>query len=150
MSTEARPTSEPVPDVVGTATTGAMPATLTRVNQSSRSSKSQIGRVWPTISAMALAASSALPPPNAITPSWPPARNAATPAVTFASTGFGCTSENTSQPRPASRQSRTAFATIGSAASPASVTSSGRCMPSERQCSGSSTMRPAPNLMLVG
>jgi len=51
------------------ATTGAMPATFTRVHQSSRSSKSQIGRVWPAISAIALAASSPLPPPIAITPS---------------------------------------------------------------------------------
>ena len=55
-------------------TTGAMPATFTRVYQSSRSSKSQIGRVWPTISAMALAVSSALPPPKAMTPSCPPRR----------------------------------------------------------------------------
>ena len=67
--TEARPTSEPVPAVVGTATTGAMPATSTRVNQSSRSSKSHSGRVCPTINAMAFAASSALPPPKATTPS---------------------------------------------------------------------------------
>ncbi len=34
--TAARPTSEPVPAVVGTATTGAMPSTSTRVYQSSR------------------------------------------------------------------------------------------------------------------
>ncbi|MNL18496.1 hypothetical protein D3C87_1396410 [compost metagenome] len=30
VMTDARPTSEPVPAVVGTATTGAMPATFTR------------------------------------------------------------------------------------------------------------------------
>ena len=73
VMTDARPTSDPVPDVVGTATTGAIPATSTRVNQSSRSSKSQIGRLCPTMSATALAVSRALPPPNAITPSWIPA-----------------------------------------------------------------------------
>ncbi len=42
--TEARPTSEPVPAVVGTATIGAMPSMLARVHQSPTSSKSQTGR----------------------------------------------------------------------------------------------------------
>ena len=69
--TDARPTSEPVPAVVGTAIVGAMPATFTRVYQSSRSSKSHSGRVCPTMSAMVLPASSALPPPKAMTPSQP-------------------------------------------------------------------------------
>ena len=45
MITEARPTSEPVPAVVGIATTGAMPSGLTRCQLSPRSSKSQSGRV---------------------------------------------------------------------------------------------------------
>src|SRR5512145_3322919 len=54
--TEARPTSEPVPEVVGTATMGAMPLGSTRVHQSPISSKSQIGRFCPIISATALAA----------------------------------------------------------------------------------------------
>ena len=87
--TEARPTSDPVPAVVGTATTGTMPATMTRLYQSSRSSKSQIGRTCPIMSATAFAVSSALPPPKAMTPSCPPAWNAFTPAETLASTGFG-------------------------------------------------------------
>ena len=52
VTTPARPTSEPVPEVVGTPIVGAMPATFTRVYQSSRSSKSQIGRDCPTISAI--------------------------------------------------------------------------------------------------
>ena len=72
--TEARPTSEPVPDVVGTAITGTMPFGSTRFQLSPTSSKSHIGRVWPTISATVLAASSALPPPKAMMPSWCPAR----------------------------------------------------------------------------
>ena len=72
VMTEALPTSEPVPEVVGTATTGAMPLWSARVHQSSRSSKSQIGRRWPAMNAIAFPASSALPPPNAITPSCPP------------------------------------------------------------------------------
>ncbi len=46
VMTLARPTSEPVPAVVGTATIGAMPSRLARVHQSPISSKSQTGRVW--------------------------------------------------------------------------------------------------------
>ena len=68
--TAARPTSEPVPAVVGIATTGAMAAVCARRQLSPRSSKSQIGRVWPAMKATALAASRPLPPPSAITPSW--------------------------------------------------------------------------------
>ena len=66
VMTETRPTSEPVPDVVGTAMIGATPAGSTRSQLSPTSSKSQIGRFCPAISAMALPASSALPPPKAI------------------------------------------------------------------------------------
>ena len=87
--TPARPTSEPVPAVVGTATIGAMPAGSARVHQSPTSSKSHIGRVWPRMKAMTLPASSAEPPPKATTPSWPPSRIAASPAATLASVGFG-------------------------------------------------------------
>ena len=72
--TPARPTSEPVPAVVGTATTGAMPAGSARVHQSPTSSKSHIGRVWPDMKAMTLPTSSAEPPPKATTPSCSPAR----------------------------------------------------------------------------
>ena len=73
VMTPARPTSEPVPAVVGTATIGRMPSGSARVHQSPTSSKSHIGRVCPAMKAMTLPASSAEPPPNAITPSWPPA-----------------------------------------------------------------------------
>ena len=45
VTTPARPTSDPVPAVVGTATTGAIPLGSARVHQSPMSSKSQIGRV---------------------------------------------------------------------------------------------------------
>jgi len=67
--TEARPTSEPVPEVVGTATIGATAAAFTRVQLSPTSSKSHKERLWPTISAIALPTSSTLPPPKASTPS---------------------------------------------------------------------------------
>ena len=54
VMTPARPTSEPVPAVVGTATIGAMPSGSARVHQSPMSSKSQTGRVWPAMKAMSL------------------------------------------------------------------------------------------------
>ena len=69
VMTEARPTSEPVPAVVGTAMMGAMPEGSARVQLSPTSSKSQIGNVWPLMKAIALPASRPLPPPKATTPS---------------------------------------------------------------------------------
>ena len=72
--TLARPTSDPVPAVVGTATLGAMASASARVHQSPTSSKSQTGRVWPAMKATILPRSSAEPPPKATTPSWSPAR----------------------------------------------------------------------------
>ena len=81
VSTPARPTSDPVPAVVGTATIGAMPSGSARVHQSPMSSKSHTGRVWPDMKATSLPVSRPEPPPKATTPSWPPARKAATPAV---------------------------------------------------------------------
>ena len=70
--TPARPTSEPVPAVVGTAIIGATPSGSALDHQSSRSSKSHSGRLWPDMNAMTLPTSSALPPPKAITPSCEP------------------------------------------------------------------------------
>ena len=101
VTTAARPTSEPVPAVVGTATTGAITAASARVHQSPTSSKSNTERVWPFMKAISLPASSAEPPPNATTPSCPPALNAAMPAARFASTGLGCTSANSLAAMPA-------------------------------------------------
>ena len=150
MITDARPTSEPVPEVVGNATTGAIPSASARVHQSSRSSKSHSGRAWPDMSATAFAASRALPPPNPITPSWPPSRKARTPSVTFDSTGFPRTSEKISQARPASRQDCAASVTIAIEASPGSVTRSGRSSPNSRQVCASSRMRPGPKRIGVG
>ena len=68
-TTPARPTSEPVPAVVGTAMIGAIPRGSARVHQSPTSSKSHSGRVCPDMKAITLPASSAEPPPKAITPS---------------------------------------------------------------------------------
>ena len=97
VTTPARPTSEPVPAVVGTATIGAMPAGSARVHQSPTSSKSHIGRVCPAMKATTLPTSSAEPPPKAMTPSCRPSRRTLTPASTLAATGFGRTSEKTAQ-----------------------------------------------------
>ena len=72
VSTPARPTSEPVPAVVGTATIGAMASEFARVHQSPMSSKSQIGRVWPAWKAISLPRSRPEPPPKAMTPSCLP------------------------------------------------------------------------------
>ena len=148
--TPARPTSDPVPAVVGTATIGAIPFGSARVHQSPMSSKSHIGRVCPRMKATTLPQSSADPPPNATTPSCPPSRITASPAATFASVGFGCTSEKTAARNPAASSSPSASAVIVSFASPGSVTSSGRVIPAAAQASASSSIRPAPKRMLVG
>jgi hypothetical protein len=74
VSTPARPTSDPVPAVVGTATMGAIVSGLARVHQSPTSSRSQTATFWSIISAIIFARSSAEPPPKATTPSCPPAR----------------------------------------------------------------------------
>ena len=150
VMTPARPTSEPVPAVVGTATIGRMPLGSARVHQSPMSSKSHIGRVCPAMKAMTLPASSAEPPPSAITPSCRPAFSAASPASTFAATGLGFTSENTAAAMPASRSTSSARFTGGRVASRGSVTSSGRDMPAAATAAPSSAMRPAPKRTEVG
>ncbi len=150
VSTAARPTSEPVPAVVGTATTGAIASASARFHQSPMSSKSHTGRVWPTMKATSLPTSSPEPPPKATTPSWPPARYAAMPAVRLASTGLGRTSANKPGLSPASARMPRVRAVMSSVASPVSVTRSGRAIPAARHALGSSTMRPAPKRMAVG
>ena len=95
VMTPARPTSEPVPAVVGTATTGRIPLGSARVHQSPMSSKSHIGRVCPAMKAITLPASSAEPPPKAMTPSLPLDFSALRPASTLAATGFGLISLKT-------------------------------------------------------
>ena len=99
--TPARPTSEPVPAVVGTATIGAIPAASARVHQSPTSSKSHTDRVWPTMKAISLPSierRAAAEGDDAVMPAG--LVNAAMPAATLASTGLGCTSENTAVRQP--------------------------------------------------
>ncbi len=148
--TPARPTSDPVPAVVGTATTGAIPAGSARVHQSPTSSKSHIGRVWPFMKATTLPQSSAEPPPKATTPSWPPARITSIPAATLASVGFGWTSWNTAAASPARFSASSARSAIGSGATPGSVTNSGLAIPAASHAAPSSAIRPAPKRIAVG
>ena len=68
--TEARPVSEPVPAVVGTAMIGAILSFLAFFQLSPTSSNYQIDRSCPDIKAIAFPTSKPLPPPNAITPSF--------------------------------------------------------------------------------
>ena len=150
VMTPARPTSEPVPAVVGTATIGAIASEFARVHQSPISSKSHTGRVWPAWKAMSLPRSSAEPPPKAMTPSCLPFLKAAMPAVRLESTGLGFTSENTACGIFASARIFSVEATTGSLARPGSVTKSGRLMPAKASASGSSLMRPAPKRTVVG
>ena len=100
--------------------------------------------------AMTLPASSAEPPPSAITPSWRPAFSAASPASTFAATGLGFTSQNTAAAMLSPRSTSSARLTGGSSASRGSVTSSGRDMPAAFTAAPSSAMRPAPKRTEVG
>ncbi len=150
VTTAARPTSEPVPAVVGTATIGAITEASARVHQSPTSSKSNTERVWPAMKAISLPASSAEPPPNATTPSCPPALNAAMPAARFDSTGLGCTSANSLAGVPAAASVSIAFAVIGILATTGSVTNSGLAILAAFTASPSSLMRPAPKRTVVG
>ena len=74
MIADARPTSEPVPAVVGMATQGAIAPGSARRQLLRASSKSHSGRVCPAMSAIALPVSIALPPPKAMMPSCSPSR----------------------------------------------------------------------------
>ena len=150
VRTPARPTSEPVPAVVGTATIGAIRPASARVHQSPISSKSQTGRFCPAMKAMSLPVSSPLPPPKATTPSCSPALKTFTPPVRLVSTGFGRTSEKMPGVSPPSRMMSSARCVMSSLARPASVTSSGCTMPAVLQASASSEIRPAPKRMAVG
>ncbi len=150
VSTPARPTSEPVPAVVGTATLGWIASQSARFHQSPMSSKSQTGRVWSAMKATSLPRSRPEPPPKATTPSCPPALNASIPALRSCSFGFARTSANSARPSlPASSRS-SARCVIGLSFRPLSVTSSGFSIPAARQASASSWMRPAPKRMLAG
>ena len=104
VTTPARPTSEPVPAVVGTATIGAISSASARVHQSPMSSKSQTGRVCPAMKAMSLPVSSPLPPPKAIDAVMLAGLEHVDAGVRFVSTGLGRTSEKMPGVSPPSRR----------------------------------------------
>ena len=150
VMTPARPTSEPVPAVVGTAMMGAMASAFARVQLSPTSSKSHRGRSWPAIMAITLPASSAEPPPMAMTPSIFPEQKTSAPFSMFSPTGLGLMSAKTFTPSPSAASWPTISAIIGMAASPGSVTSSGFSMPSSAHMAASSPARPGPKRTDVG
>jgi hypothetical protein len=92
MMTLLRPTSLPVPAVVGIATNGARSRAPSGI-ESRRFHRGSLAR-----SRTILATSSALPPPMPITASQPRSRKAAVAASTLASVGLPWTSSKISQP----------------------------------------------------
>src|SRR5688572_21331826 len=84
------------------------------------------------------------------TASAPWARNASAPAVTWLAVGFPHTELKTSACSPAASRSRTNSAMKGSAATPLSVTTSGRVAPVEVRCALTFFRAPAPNVIAVG
>src|SRR2546423_11576635 len=95
MTTELRPTSLPVPAVVGTVTHEASADGFAGALKLRSGTSGQLTRMRST-----LPTSSALPPPTATTESHFPARNASAARSTSSSTGFGVTPENTGQRPP--------------------------------------------------
>ena len=148
--TPARPTSLPVPAVVGIAMIGAIASARARCHQSPTSSKSQSGRLWPAMNAITLPQSRALPPPRATTPSWLAAWNARTPASTLAATGLERTSVNSPGSWPPARRISSSASVTGSSASPGSVTTSGRRSPACSQARAALARLPAPKTTVVG
>ena len=131
VMTPARPTSEPVPAVVGTATTGAMPSGSARVHQSPTSSKSHIGRVWPAMKAMSLPMSSAAAAAEGDDAVMPAGAIGLQPVLQVRIDRVGLhVGEHAARARGAQHVERSAL--IGRPASPRSVTNSGRAMPCAR------------------
>ncbi len=131
--TALRPTSLPVPAVVGMATKcGTGPIGRAPGISSSYSNRSP---GWVAISAMALATSSAAPPPMPTIESAPCAWKAATPASTCDFTGLPHTPSNGSGSSPPAARFATMSTKIGRAPTPLSVTTSGRLTSWARRCS---------------
>ena len=150
VATPERLTSDPVPAVVGKATTGTTAPVSARFHQSPISSKSQIGRVWPTIKAAIFPTSRAEPPPTATTPSWLPSRRPATAASTLASTGLGRTPVNRPWSSPAAARAASTSPNRGRSANPGSVTTRGRKIPASAHAAPNSATRPGPIRIRLG
>ncbi len=146
-TTDERPTSEPVPAVVGNATKCGSSCWIGRtLGWSHTYSSTSPGCV--AITPTTLATSSAAPPPKPITLSAPCALNAAAPAITIAQVGLPKMPSNTAT--FSSRRWLLNSASTGSAASARSVTISGRFRPRSSRCGPTSLRAPAPNWIAVG
>ena len=87
LTTAERPTSEPVPDVVGSATNQGSGPVMGRTWGWSQA-YSRMSPSWVAARPTTLATSSAAPPPKPITQSALCALNAAAPAITWAAVGL--------------------------------------------------------------
>ena len=148
---EARPVSEPVPEVVGTATTGTMPASPTRVHQSSRSSKSQMGRDCPTMSADRLPRVESAAAPEGDDPVVVPVAKRRHPVldVRFNRVPADLREDRAAEPRLPARGNRFRHHRQGGKPRVRDEQGAVPC-PSSRHASGSSRMRPAPKRIEVG
>src|SRR5215213_11341243 len=142
MTTELRPTSLPVPAVVGIVTHGAKAGGLAGALNPRNATSGQLTRTRSTFPT-----SSALPPPTATTESHRPARNASAARSTSSSIGFGVTPENTGHRPP---DSASIDLNAGVPSSPRSVTMSGLDAPSAASRLGTSLTVPGPNSTVVG
>ena len=145
--TALRPTSLPVPAVVGTATQYGSGRSTGRAS-GRPSSYSNRWPGWTAISATALATSRAAPPPMPTIASARCARNASTPALTCEATGLPATPENGAASSGESDASTSAK--TGSAARPRSVTTSGRLRPCACRSSPMRRRAPGPKWIRVG
>ena len=147
LTTDERPTSEPVPAVVGRAMKYGSSLTMGRTlgwSQTYSITSPSCVAIRPTT----LATSSAAPPPKPMTLSAPCALKAAAPAITCAQVGLPKTPSNTATCSPGRRVLNSAI--TGSAANALSVTMSGRLQPCSCRCAATPARAPAPKWMGVG
>ena len=123
-------TSEPVPDVVGTATTGISGPGGTRAPPSGALIQSRSVPPCVAISAATFAESSAEPPPTPSTPSAPLATHASATSRIESSVGSPVGTAYVTTSRPSARTAASIGATMPLCRRKASVTRNTRCAPS--------------------
>ena len=139
-------TSLPVPAVVGTAIIGGM---RERIGLWPHSYSTMLPS-WAATTPMPLAVSIELPPPMATSPSHPCERYSVAPSSTSSTPGFARTLSNTTGSTSERRSDSSATSSSPAALTPASVTSSGRRMPSRLASLPSSWMAPSRCTRRVG
>ena len=142
-STVLRPTSLPVPAVVGTWTMGGTRAVIF-ASPPLASSYCASGGSWLTSRATALAMSRDAPPPTPRTLSAPAARYASIPRSASRSVGFASNSVNNSVLMPIRSSKGVTKRSSPACRMPLSVTSSGREAPARFSSLGSSWIAPLP------